>query len=122
MFTKPKYYGTPEYTAICERLKEVAMKGGPPIGYDVIFEIMKLRPGNHAAKEAGQMLGEISEQMHSEGKPMLSALVVNQQEGMPGPGFFELAILLEKLPRGADSQEKQTFWKKELRAIYSTTW
>jgi len=74
MFTKPKYYGTPEYNTVCERLKEVAKKGGSPIGYDVIFEIMKLKPGNYGAKEAGQMLGEVSNQMHSNGKPMLSEL------------------------------------------------
>ncbi len=63
MINKPKYYGTPEYTAVCQRLKEVARKGGPSIGYTVIFKLMKLTPGNQAAKEAGQMLGEFSERI-----------------------------------------------------------
>jgi hypothetical protein len=83
---------------------------------------MKLTPGNYAANQAGYMLGEISEQMHLVGKPMLSALVVNQGMGMPGKGFFELAVLLGRLPAGASDQEKKAFWKKELAAIYATKW
>ncbi len=122
MLTKPKYYGTPEYALVLERLKSVAKQGGPPINYAVIFELMKLKRGNNAAKEAGHLLGEISEQMHREAKPMLSALVVNRQEGIPGPGFFELAATLGKLSREATSQERKAFWEKELQAVHSTIW
>ena len=122
MFTKHKYLGTPEYSVACEQLKALAQRRGGPIGYGLIFRIMKLTPGNHAAKEAGHMLGEISEQMHLAGKPMLSALVINQQLGTPGRGFFELAVHLGKLPAGTSDQDKITFWKKELAAVYATTW
>lgn len=85
MFTKHKYFGTPEYDKACEQLTSIAQQRGSPIGYHVIFEILKLKPGNHAAREAGHLLGEISEQMHLAGKPMLSALVINQQEGNQDP-------------------------------------
>jgi hypothetical protein len=122
MFTQHKYLGRPEYNRTCERLITVANAGGPPISYEEVFEIMGLTPGNYAAKEAGHLLGEISEQMHSEGKPMLSAIVVNRQEGMPGSGFFKLAVQLGKLPRGATRQEERAFWEEELRAVYLTTW
>jgi hypothetical protein len=122
MFTEHKYLGTQEYDAACERLKALARQRGKPIGYSPIFTIMKLSPGNHAAKEAGRMLGEISEQMHLAGKPMLSALVINQQQGTPGGGFFDLAVQLGKLPAGASDQEKIAFWKKELAAVYATKW
>ncbi len=122
MFTKHKYLGTPEYNIACEQLKALAQQRGKPVGYSLIFGIMKLAPGNHAAKEAGHILGEISEQMHLAGKPMLSALVINQQSGTPGPGFFELAVQLGKLPAGASNQDKNAFWKKELAAVYATGW
>jgi len=68
------------------------------------------------------MLGEISEQMHIAGKPMLSALIINQDLGIPGRGFFELAVLLGRLPVGASDQDKIAFWKKEIAAIYATKW
>ncbi len=121
MFATPKYYGTPLYTLVYEKLKSVA-NNREIIGYDAIFEIMGLRSGNHAAKEAGQMLGEISDHTCREGKPMLSAVVVNQQEGIPGSGFFELAAKLGKFPHGASRAQKEAFWKNELKAVYSTTW
>jgi hypothetical protein len=122
MINKPKYLGTPDYNTISEQLKALAQQKGRPTGYNLIFKIMKLTPGNHAAKEAGQMLGEISEQMHIAGKPMLSALVVNQDLGIPGRGFFELAVLLGRLPADASDHDKKAFWKKELAAIYATKW
>lgn len=122
MINKPKYLGTSEYDTICEQLKSLAQQRGRPTGYNFIFKTMKLTPGNQAAKEAGQMLGEISEQMHLAGKPMLSALVINQDLEMPGSGFFVLAVHLGKLPTGASDQDKKAFWKKELAAIYATKW
>lgn len=122
MINKPKYLGTPEYNTVFEQLKEFARQGGKITGYNLIFKIMKLTPGNHAANEAGYMLGEVSEQMHLAGKPMLSALVINQQLGLPGQGFFKLAVLLGKLPAGASDQDKVVFWKNELAAIYATKW
>jgi hypothetical protein len=122
MINKPKYLGTPEYNSVYEQLKAIAGQRGKPTGYNLVFKIMKLTPGNYAANQAGYMLGEISEQMHLVGKPMLSALVVNQGMGMPGKGFFELAVLLGRLPAGASDQEKKAFWKKELAAIYATKW
>jgi len=122
MFVEHKYLGTPEYDLACNRLKSLAQERGSLTGYDLIFEILKLTPGNHTAKEAGQLLGEISEQMHLAGKPMLSALVINRQQGLPGSGFFELAIHLGKLPANATDQDKKTFWKKELAAVYATQW
>jgi hypothetical protein len=122
MINKPKYLGTPEYNTTCEQLKALAQQKGKPTGYKFVFKIMKLTPGNHAANEAGQMLGEISEQMHLAGKPMLSALVINQDLGIPGRGFFELAVLLGRLPAGASDHDKKAFWKKELAAIYATKW
>lgn len=122
MINKPKYIGTPEYNIVYDQLKAIARQKGKPTGYNFVFKIMKLIPGNHAASEAGYMLGEVSEQTHLAGKPMLSALIINQQLGIPGAGFFELAVLLGKLPDGANDQDKKAFWKKELAAIYNTKW
>jgi hypothetical protein len=119
---KTKYLGTPDYNSVFEQLRAIARQREKPIGYNFIFKIMKLTPGNYAASQAGQMLGEISEQTHISGKPMLSALVIRQDLGMPGKGFFELAVNLGRLPAGASDQEKKAFWKKELAAIYATKW
>jgi len=103
-------------------LTSLARQRKPPIGYLYIFEALGLKRGNYAAAQAGQLLGEICQHMHQQGKPMLGALVMNLQKGMPGDGFFELAVTLGRLRAGATEDEKLAFWKSEVRAIYATTW
>lgn len=122
MPTRPKYIGTQEYRLVRQRLLEVAQAREAPIGYGVVFDLMKLKPGNYAAGEAGHLLGELCEHMHLAGKPMLSALVVNQDRKIPGPGFFELAVTLGKLRAGASDEDKRDFWRKELEAVYAADW
>jgi hypothetical protein len=59
------------------------------------------------------MLSEISEEEHAAGRGMLSAVVVTQEGGMPGTGFFELAHRLGR--RGSDREE---LWVAELHRVH----
>ena len=69
------------------------------------------------AREVGRVLGEISAGEVRDGRPMLSALVVNAS-GLPGRGFFSLALSLGKLED--DSPEgRRRFWDKEIAAVYA---
>ncbi len=121
MFINHKYNGTDIYNAVLERLKLIA-SNRRRTDYSTVFAIMNLSPGNYAAKEAGHLLGEICDQMHKEGKSMLSALVVRQDTGKPGPGFFEMATKLGRLPANASEQERDEFWKREVNAVFATNW
>ena len=49
---------------------------------------------------------------------MLSSAVVRQQDGIPGDGFFVLAVDLKKLGSNATEQEKIQFWQNELQETY----
>jgi hypothetical protein len=122
MPARPKYEGTREYELVYEELRTIARDRAESVGYGFIFEIMKLKPGIYAAAQAGHLLAEICEQLHLAGRPMLSALVINQRVKMPGPGFFEVATQLGKLPSGASDEDKRAFWKKELAAVYAANW
>ena len=69
------------------------------------------------AREVGRALGEISAGEVRDGRPMLSALVINAS-GLPGRGFFRLARRLGKLDD--DSPEgRRCFWEKEIAAVYA---
>lgn len=74
--------------------------------------------GNYMGREVGYLIGEISEDEHVNGRPMLSAIVVNTQ-GKPGPGFFSLARDLGKLQDDTPEGEHR-FWEKEKAAVYAT--
>jgi hypothetical protein len=119
MLVQQKYRDTPQYGEIFERLK-LAAANKRKVGYAALFKIMNLKGGNHAAKEAGHLLREISEETHSKGQPMLTAIVVSQGTGRPGPGFYELAVKLGKLQ--AKATEKELFWRLEVNRVYSTAW
>ena len=59
-------------------------------------------------KLIGQLLGEVSRQEYSRGRPLLTAVVVRKGEDMPGPGFRGL----EGFP------ESDEFYETELRRVH----
>jgi hypothetical protein len=70
---------------------------------------VSLEPDSEALRE---LLGDISTKESEEGRGMLSAAVVHQDDGRPGKGFFTLA---EKL--GRDARDHDRFWTTELRTV-----
>ncbi len=121
LINAPKYYGSNEYEKVRTLLIKTAAENRT-VNYKDVFEAMGLSGGNYASKEAGYLLGEISERMVAEGKPMLSALVVAKVSGRPGSGFFNLAISPGELPVGATREQEEEFWSSEIKAIFTTEW
>lgn len=116
-----KYRGTPMFDEAARLLIRTAGSRGL-INYAPVFEILGLKPGNNAAKEAGQLLGEISEETHKMGLPMLSALVVSTGKQRPGGGFYVLAGWFGKILQNATEQQKEAFWRAERDRVYETNW
>ena len=74
--------------------------------------------GNHWQKKTGQILDDINQYEFEHGRPLLSAVVVNKMTGIPGDGFFKLAMRLEKyLPNS--HIDKKIFWEQELNEVYN---
>jgi hypothetical protein len=63
----------------------------------------------------GAMLDEINHAEHDAGRPMISAVVVHAQEGLPGLGFFECARELNVL-RTRNRQGELVFLLKKFGA------
>lgn len=122
MISSPKYFGKKECSIIYCILIDMARNKCNPINYDPIAEIMGKpagkKMGNHWAKETGHLLGEICDFENSNGRPMLSALVIRPDIGIPGKGFFELADEFGKLKSFSD-YDKKAFWEQELQAVYA---
>lgn len=61
------------------------------------------------------LLGEVSTEEHTEGRGMLSVIVVHKHGDMqPGPGFFDLAKKL-----GKDTTDILGCWVKELKVVHA---
>lgn len=86
---------------IRNKLIQVARKG------EVIFY---LELGIGRGQAAGKILGEICEYEYSQGRPLLSAIVVNKATGMPSEGFWGLSAI----PRNLTDRQRPVFWAKEL--------
>jgi hypothetical protein len=70
--------------------------------------------GSYMGSVVGELLGNISENEVSLGRPMLSAIVVGVN-GKPGSGFIPYA---KELGLFKDGDDEDTFWQKECQKIY----
>jgi|GEM_PF-264805 len=97
LITAARYHGTTTYQAL-------AQMAGLPL------------TGSYMGSELGKLLGEIVEDEHRCGRPMLSAVVVGT-DGRPHDGFFRLGQILGKLTEDSPDA-RRLFWDQELQAVY----
>jgi hypothetical protein len=85
---------------IRKRLIEVAKKGSK-ISYKELMDEFCLARGGHpsAKNRVGDVVGDISNFEHSNGRPLISSVVVHKNNGYPGSGFFGLDGIPEQLRR-----------------------
>ena len=111
-----KYRGTTTYHLVFSRLITAARHRGF-VTYQELAKVMGLPlKGSHMGAQSGQILGEISEDEHEAGRPMLSAVALNVS-GQPGPGFFGLARDLGLLD-SEDREQEVAFWASQKEALY----
>jgi hypothetical protein len=75
------------------------------------------QPGGRLAGAVGQVLGEIVDDETVNGRPMLSAIVVDAK-GKPGAGFFGKAKELGQLAASASPEEQMQFWQDTRESVY----
>ena len=70
-------------------------RNNPTVNYQRLSDDCNLglimTDGPHTRNEIGRILGEISENEHLHGRPLLSALVIRITDGEEGDGFYKLA-------------------------------
>jgi hypothetical protein len=113
-----RYRGTIQYSTVYSVLIAAARYRGTVTYQELALEIGFPLEGNYMGAEIGHLLGEISEDEHSNGRPMLSAIAIGTS-GYPGPGFFQFARQLGKLTGETPDSEK-AFWEAERRLLYET--
>ena len=113
-----QYKKTKEYHIIYGMLIEAARLRGT-VTYQEIAEVMGLPPsGSHMGREVGAMIGAISAEEISYGRPMLSAIVVGVS-GKPGAGLYWYARELGALET-AEPDEDTEWWQAEMKRVYET--
>ncbi len=111
-----KYRGKTIYHIVKSELITAARYRGI-VTYQQIAQLIGLPiEGSHMGKQLGHILGEISEDEHLQGRPMLSAVAVGVS-GEPGKGFYLLARDLGKL-KDDSAEARKLFWETEKVAVY----
>lgn len=114
--SRTPYRGTPTYVHVVAELVRAAQYRGLTTYQDVAVIMGLPTHGSFMGSSTSRILGEICEEEVQAGRPMLSAVAVSVA-GQPGPGFFELAKRLGRMP--ADEAES-AFWQRERDAVYAT--
>jgi alkylated DNA nucleotide flippase Atl1 len=111
---KDRYRGTTQYFHVLAELVRAAQYRGVTT-YQNIALIMGLPlSGSHMGQAVGHILGEISEDEVSAGRPMLSSVAVGVN-GKAGPGFY---LLAQDLGRLGKKEDQAAFWRHERDATY----
>ncbi|MCG3204911.1 MAG: hypothetical protein KCHDKBKB_01628 [Elusimicrobia bacterium] len=94
-------------------LKDVARQGKTDF-YKPVGRSIGIRDGA-GMRQLFIYLGEISKHEVAQGRPMLSAVVVNPKDKMPGAGFFRLAKELGR----QKGQDDKSFFAEELHRVFT---
>ena len=76
-------------------------------------------PHTHEGSQIGWLLGQVAAREWAEGRPLLSAVVVTAGTREPSHGFFELAVELGELQRGASAERRHEFWATEVGRCFA---
>jgi hypothetical protein len=86
------------------------------ITYGELARKLRLGPRSRWHQWIWEYLDDINRRETSEGRPMLTAVVVTEETGMPGPGFWKCARFTCKVWDGKGDPED--FWKRELQRVW----
>lgn len=65
------------------------------------------------------LLGELSASEHREGRPLLTSIVVKQNSGRPGAGFFRNAREIGAFEGPDDEEARERFWQAQVSSVYA---
>ena len=97
------------------RMIEVALTENEFLRYSEAARILRIKADRlDHSRELAEALDEISTYEHEQGRPLLSALVVHQDDLQPGGGFFKMA---KRVGKQSPSEDNDAFYFAELRNL-----
>lgn len=108
------------HMGIYNRLLELA-RGGRLATYSDIAPLAGLSMNNDADRERiSELLVEILMHEASEGRPLLTAVVVHRgNDNNPGEGFFSAATELHRFDGSRDPLARLEFWVRQVQEVNS---
>jgi hypothetical protein len=99
---------------VYSRILRVAM-AGDTISYSVLAEEVGLpTTWPQLGPTIGPILDRINDYERFHGRPLGSAVVVLEGQGIPGPGFFDMA---ERVGAMIPGEDQFSFWAREIAKV-----
>jgi hypothetical protein len=118
MRTKPAANDA-KWEAVTEEIRsiltDIARQGLPPISYSELCRHIQTASIHYHSHLLTRLLIEVGRREMEAGRPVLPALVVSKQSGIPGPGYFKVADSHDSLP-DADARQQ---WQADLDQVYA---
>lgn len=96
-------------------LEDVAARGAP-VTYAEAARALALQ-GPQKIHRIAMALEQMMTEDAASGRPFIAALVISRaRDGLPAPGFFDMACRLGRLEAGSDIAAAEAFHKAELAA------
>lgn len=93
-------------------LEHSARKQAPMAYSDVSKGLVGVTVDPHYGGTMSHLLGELQDEDHAAGRPLLSALVVTKEDGQPSAGFWRKADSL-----GYTVGDRDAFWIEQLARL-----
>ena len=100
--------------ALYDRLHQTARQRGTAF-YSEIAPLLAIYTGDpYFGARVGRVLDDVNRAEHAAGRPLLSAVVIAKDTGMPGEGFFTCARNLKRYA----GRDDLAYWVEELRRVH----
>ena len=113
--TRSGAYGPIDDNAIRDRLIAAAKRGDVVHYSDLAKAAGRPMKGPNWAVHIGRILGRISAEEAEAGRPLLSAIVVSRDTGLPGGGFFNLG---QQLHLVEPTEDEDTFIARQTQRVF----
>src|SRR5262249_50987651 len=115
---KRKPLAEAQWSVLREEMRQVMIetaRRGQLITYSELCALLKTAYLHYHSPQIVKLLDEIGMMEHEAGRPILPAVVVGKQSGIPGAGYFRIAV------EGHDNEggfDPKVNWEADLKAVF----
>jgi hypothetical protein len=105
-----------DWTAVKDEIRAILIevaKAGHTITYSELTSMLQTAYVHYHSQVLVQLLTDIGREEHLAGRPVLPALVVTKQTGMPGGGYFRFG------PGEAEVNDPAALWAEDVKQVYT---
>ncbi len=114
----PKPLAEAKWSALRDEMRQIMVdmaRQGQLITYSELCAALKTSYLHYHSPQIVRLLDEIGAIERDAGRPILPAVVVGKQSGIPGAGYFKIA---GERPQAEGSVDPKAMWEADLQVVF----